>query len=311
MYRSPGLADDLAHELLEAWNDTIQREYDTLAPDYGTRFFTLDPASIAQGDRVGIRWFADPAEPAFCLGSGKAGPLSDSGVKGRHELHNEYCEYAAVRTTDDTGRSRLKRVQVTTELREYWLLLAGIDPDLVCDLARSTLQHEVSLEELYGPGPSPATLDPDARRARFARLDGRRRQAAPTGREAEPRRGAVHDPPDQRARRPPLHRDVRRQALRRRRRRHPAAGQPRRDLPQVRRRGARLPTCGPGSRNGGRDRGVQRAARLPSQTPWACTCSRSPPRSSASTVQPVPESWVRWSRGSEGLWQRLEFGPTR
>jgi len=24
---------------------------------------------------------------------------------------------------------------------------------------------------------------------------------------------------------------------------------------------------------------------------------------------PIPDSWFRWSRGSEGMYQRLEFGP--
>lgn len=307
MYRSPGLADDLPTELLQAWNDTVQQEYDRLAPSLATRFFVLDPAGIPTGDRAGVRWFGDPAEPTFCLGPGKAGALSDWGTRARHELHNEYCEYAAVRVPDATGRSRLKRIQVTTELREYWLLLAGLDPDRVCDMAASSLRHEVSPDDLYGPGPSPADLAPDARRERFVHWsagDDTRRPAGSLARDealfmTHPINGlddllyivmfgARPYAVDEAGTRRPAGRDeiFRANGVEHLACRHadPAAAM-----------------AAAGAAYDGR--------RVAFADPLGMYLQSFTAEVFSLDGGPVPESWIAWSRGTEGLWQRLEFGP--
>ena len=65
---------------------------------------------------------------------------------------------------------RPKRVEITTELREYWTTLAMYDPEFLRDRAVAILGREVSWEELYGVGiSSPDALDLRERRIRFSR----------------------------------------------------------------------------------------------------------------------------------------------
>lgn len=139
-YDVPGRADQLSTDLVKKWNDTIQAAYDSLKSDFGSRLFTLDPKTLTAPVAAPINWFADPAEPDFCQKPEVARELSDWGVRGRHVLHNEYCEYRTIEKVDATGRLRPKRIQVTTELREYWVSVAKYDPNAVRLMTQSTLR---------------------------------------------------------------------------------------------------------------------------------------------------------------------------
>lgn len=168
-YKSPGNADLLSDELTQKWNDEIQRSYDGQSDELKSRFFTLDADSVGGAPVNAVRWFGDPAEPAFCLGPQEAEELSDWGVRGRHVLHNEYCEYVVVFQNDSTGRSRPKRVEVTTELREYWTTLAVHAPEKVRDLARSILKEDVDFPDLFGTN-NPSALTERERLIAFSTL---------------------------------------------------------------------------------------------------------------------------------------------
>ncbi len=168
-YAVPGRADELPDTLVRRWNSRITAEFERLRPTLGSRFFSIDPAEINPPTPAAVKWFGDPAEPAFCIGAGVARELSDWGVRGRHELHNEYCEYAAVHRPDADGRLRLKRVQVTTELREYWLTIARTDPDVLRGMATGVLGTEPSWPQLYGVT-DPRVLSERGREVAFARL---------------------------------------------------------------------------------------------------------------------------------------------
>jgi hypothetical protein len=152
-YRSPGDADQLSAPLLAAWNDEIARNYANLS-EYHSRFFSLDPANIIDGDDISVAWFGDPAEPAFCFDEEVARKLSDWGLRGRHELQNEYCEYHVTYATDTTGKQRPKRVEFSTELREYWVTLAAEDPDFTRAVVAQVLGLTPSWEDLYGADPA-------------------------------------------------------------------------------------------------------------------------------------------------------------
>jgi hypothetical protein len=165
-YRSPGDADQLSATLLAAWNAEVRRNYDRLA-EYQSRFFSLDPAAITPGDEVSVAWFGDPAEPAFCFDEDVARELSDWGVIGRHEVQNEYLEYHVTYAMDATGKRRPKRVEFTTELREYWVTLAVEDPDFVRNLAAQVLGFTPRWEDLYGVS-DPSTLNPFQRKIAFS-----------------------------------------------------------------------------------------------------------------------------------------------
>ncbi len=164
-YQAPGKTSDLnSPDLVQLWNNKIADEYDALSP-YHSRFFTLDYAQIDQGnDFDTVRWAADPAEPNFCFDEKTAQELSDwklrighplhsaLSVKGRRETHNEYCEYRIVFSKDSQGNLRPKRVIFTTELREYWMLLATHSPERLAFAFEDITGRAPHWHELYGPG---------------------------------------------------------------------------------------------------------------------------------------------------------------
>ena len=164
-YRSPGDADQLSAPLIQAWNAEIRANYDALA-EYQSRFFNLDPTTIAAGDEVSVAWFGDPAEPTFCFDEDVARELSDWELNGRHELHNEYLEYHVTYALDSNGKRRPKRVEFTTELREYWVTLAVEDPDFMRNLAAQLLGFTPRWEDLYGVS-DPAILNKFQRKIAF------------------------------------------------------------------------------------------------------------------------------------------------
>jgi deferrochelatase/peroxidase EfeB len=153
--------------MVDRWNEEIAARYRSLG-DLHTRFFADEPGALGGPvTTLPVRWPAEPLEPTFCLDGDAVRELCDGGARGRQVLQNEYCEYAVVRRADASGRLRPKRVQVTTELREYWLALATHDPDLVRAAAADVLGEEPRWSELYGVA-DPGRLTPAERRVQFA-----------------------------------------------------------------------------------------------------------------------------------------------
>src|SRR5205823_5114512 len=89
--------------------------------------------------------------------------------RGRHDVQNEYCDYAVIQGRDSSGKMRRKRVQISTELREYWVTIATADPDKVRELASNVLGFEVSFMDLYGVD-NPKNLSEEERRVTFSTL---------------------------------------------------------------------------------------------------------------------------------------------
>jgi hypothetical protein len=166
-YDLPGKVElDASATVREAWNEQVAKNYAALQ-QFHSRFFELDYQALKHPQRAELSWFGDPAEPAFCLGATVAQQLADWGTRGRHATHNEYCEYAVVYGVDTNGRRRPKRVQVTTELREYWVTLAVNDPELLQRTAASILGRVPTMMELYGE--DPMTLGHDERLRAFSK----------------------------------------------------------------------------------------------------------------------------------------------
>jgi hypothetical protein len=166
-YDAPGRADDLPAELRDAWNDEIAKAFAKQdAPS--TRFFAIDAGELDDPETItNISWPGDPLEPTKCAEvRGQVRELSDWSFEGRHALQNEYCEYAILHGEDASGTPRPKRVQITTELREYWLCIAVRDPERLREMASTTLGREVEFDDLYGGDPT--GMSPDEREAAFA-----------------------------------------------------------------------------------------------------------------------------------------------
>jgi hypothetical protein len=150
-YDAPGQADELSDELRAHWNETIQRAFDSQNDTLKTRFFTLDPDALREPRTSdAIKWPGDPGKPAFCVGEANAQALADWGLTGRRAVQLEYCEYLTVTQRDETGALRPKRVEVTTEFREYWACIAMHDPDKVRAMAADVLGVQPSWQDLYG-----------------------------------------------------------------------------------------------------------------------------------------------------------------
>lgn len=166
-YDVPGRADEVSEELVRGWNDTVAAAYDSQDASLKSRFFELHWEQLREPEQTdAIKWPGDPAEPSFCIDDQTAQVLSDWGREGRHALQNEYCEYAVVSGRDATGALRPKRVQVTTELREYWSFVAVRDPDRVRAMAAEVLGREPEWKELFGVA-DPNTLNEDEREIAF------------------------------------------------------------------------------------------------------------------------------------------------
>ncbi len=316
-YDAPGHADELSDELRERWNETIARAYASQNDALKTRFFSLDPDALRNPQPTdAIKWPGDPGKPAFCVGEANAQALSDWGLTGRRAVQLEYCEYMILNARDATGALRPKRVEITTEFREYWACVAMHDPDKVRAMATDVLGSEPSWEELFGVG-DPHALTPDEREIAFGHTvaghgnDRRLRVAGvpaqPTGRlnmeralfMTHPINGiddliyvaifgahayCVMD------------RDERRQA----------SGDDVFSAFKV----AHL-ACNhadPTISLGVYDR-VFHGARAAFQNPLGMYIRRPNLEVFTYAGAPIPEDWVRFSRGRPGSYQRLEFGP--
>lgn len=166
-YDAPGRADELTDDLRARWNAAIARAHDALAAELKTRLFSLDPGALRNPRRSdAIKWPGDPGKPAFCVGEQMARTLADWGLAGRRSVQLEYCEYLTLHATDEVGVQRPKRVEVTTEFREFWSCVATYDPDRVRAMAAAVLGFEPSWEDLFGVA-DPHALTPDEREIAF------------------------------------------------------------------------------------------------------------------------------------------------
>jgi hypothetical protein len=167
-YDAPGRADELTDELRARWNEAVARAFAAQADRLRTRFFSLDPAALREPRRSdAIKWPGDPGKPAFCVGEQMARNLADWGLTGRRAVQLEYCEYLTLTRGDTSGAQRPKRIEVTTEFREFWSCVAAYDPDRVRAMAAAVLGFEPSWEDLFGVA-DPHALTPGEREIAFA-----------------------------------------------------------------------------------------------------------------------------------------------
>lgn len=314
-YRAPGSADQLSDELLAAWNEAIEAENEQPFMPPASRFFTLDWNALDRPVATEVRWSAAAAELRHCLRPWQARALSDWGSNGRFGAQNEYAEYQVVRRG-----GRPKRVVFTTELREYWLCLAVHDPDLVRSTAAEILGFEPTWQDLYGVG-NPRRLTEERRAGAFIQ------QTAGLGYTAEGRDSSPAGP---------VNRDHLLFMT------HPINGLD--DLLFIVRFGAH-----PFARQGSQGPERATTAEVFQANPFADAqptsrlfCRNADPEAAAAahgaafdgrtvafrdplgvyirpfdasclrlrgTGEAVPDSWVRWSRGVDGMYQRLEIGP--
>lgn len=316
-YEAPGRVRDLGDELGGRWNAEVRRAYERQRKLH-TRFFVLDPGELVEpAVTSGVTWPANPLEPTFCEDDATVRALCDWLPRARNALHSEYCEYAVVHREDGDGRMRPKRVQVTTELAEYWLTLAVHSPARLRAEAADVLGEEPAWAQLYGVA-DPEALDEEERRLRFAIA------MAGHGGDAELERAGVPRDPQGRL-------NTENAVFMT----HPINGL--NDLLYIALFGARpYAVKGRGEFPGrATSNDIFAAAKVPH-----LACRHADPAAAAAAYgavlgsralsfanplgmylrsfndeplqvggEPIPPEWVRWGRGREGMHQRLELGP--
>lgn len=173
--RAPGLLDELGSSGAKAWEALVAETLEHVLSDLtaagrAPQSFERDPSRIP--DVRAPDWPGFPARIAACLGRGRALQLLDwrtssAGDVGRVRHQEEYLEWRVVRAADDLAT--IRRIEMTTELREYWEVLAAHEPGRLLDLVVefSSLER-IDYGLLYG-ALDPRGADASARREAFRR----------------------------------------------------------------------------------------------------------------------------------------------
>ncbi|QUJ78144.1 hypothetical protein KDD17_17535 [Sulfitobacter albidus] len=149
---SPGQADPgINPDTLAAWQGQITRtlaQLDAAAPN---PLLCVDPHDLeARGPAIPVTWSGSPRDARDCLGDTLAAELADCGWPGRAELQNEHLEYTLLMRPDASGTLRPKRFVATTELAEWWRLMALHDIDGFLRSIHRTLRQRYSCAALFG-----------------------------------------------------------------------------------------------------------------------------------------------------------------
>ncbi len=162
---APGGLTELGEELAR-WDAHVAEVTASLKP----------PPNLSQADRTNATelrvpdWPAVPVRARACLGDARADSLCDarapSGETGRRLFQEEYAEWRVLR--DEDGPTRF---ELTTELGDYWVLLARHQPERLLELV-ADFAGVPSLEptEVFGePDPRLRASREDIRAEAFSR----------------------------------------------------------------------------------------------------------------------------------------------
>ena len=154
----PGGLRDLDDAGRVAWEEAVASCVRAVSPEDGHPF--LLPAPDRRTPYVtGPDWTGLPARVVSCLTRARALGVLD--VERR--LQEEYLEWRTVR---DRGGA-IRRVELTTELRDYWRVLAAHEPARTVDRVGELTGRAVRSKEVYGIR-DPAAVDAATREEAFA-----------------------------------------------------------------------------------------------------------------------------------------------
>ena len=181
MLKEPGNLSDFGPEAQEEWHVSVVDLVERYLAESGSKHFRLlAEDGWPEGVSV-VDWDGFPRILQNCLGDEKSMQFCDwklpTGDWGRVLGQDEYCEWRTVRNPD----GKLVRVEVTTELAEYWKILAAFQPmKTLRVLGRFAGEQIARWEEVYGPNnPFGATATPESRAADFDRMMVWREKNAP------------------------------------------------------------------------------------------------------------------------------------
>jgi hypothetical protein len=150
----PGGLRDLDDSGRAAWAEAVEA-----CMPAGRHPFLLGAADRRTPEVTGPDWTGLPTRVVACLTRERALGLLDA----ERRLQEEYLEWRTVR---DRGGA-IRRVELTTELRDYWRVLASHAPDRTVDLVGELTGRAFGPRDVYGIR-APAALDPAERGRAFA-----------------------------------------------------------------------------------------------------------------------------------------------
>jgi hypothetical protein len=155
--QAPGLLHELDRLGAKEWEATVATTLDDVLRDLrrvgrAPQRLTDDLAQVP--DVRAPDWPGFPARIGLCVGRRAVLRLldwrpADEGDLGRVRHQEEYLEWRLVRESASGGA--IARIEMTTELREYWEVLAAQQPQTLLNLvAELAGVDEVDPEEVYG-----------------------------------------------------------------------------------------------------------------------------------------------------------------
>ena len=168
--KPPGGLDELVVAGTRAWARRVEARRAE-----AVREFEIDPLNrlvLGAPDertphRIVIDWPGLPKRPVECLTRQRALELLDRSAPqfGLRPLQEEYLEWRVV--SDGAG---IRRVELTTELGDYWRVLAAFEPQRTLELVASfARQASVDPQAVYrGCDPYSPSTTPEEREAAFA-----------------------------------------------------------------------------------------------------------------------------------------------
>jgi hypothetical protein len=151
----PGDVSDLGRAGRDKWQAKVESVLSEAIADFGSEESRLRAEIAEERAVVGVEWTGFPERVSLCLGRRKTLELLDAapGLPGGRAVQEEYMEWRVVRE-----ESRIRLIEMTTELPEYWTLLAAVAPQRLLELiAEFSGVTEVAADDVFG---SDDVLDP-------------------------------------------------------------------------------------------------------------------------------------------------------
>ena len=138
----PGGLHDLGAAGRAAWDETIAACLLTAIDSPAAHPYLRPAPDDSTPHSTAIDWTGFPVRVAACIGRQVALEVLDTD----RSLQEEYVEWRVVR---DRGR-RIRRVELTTELRDLWLVLAAHEPARTLELVGELTGRAVKPSAVYG-----------------------------------------------------------------------------------------------------------------------------------------------------------------
>jgi hypothetical protein len=145
----PGYVDDLAAAGRAEWQARAADSVVQAVADFGSEDSSLRVELAHDSALVSVEWTGLPERVASCLTRRKTLELLDAAPAfsgGGRALQEEYVEWRVVRSG-----SQIQLIELTTELPEYWALLAACNPErLLALVAEFAGETQVAVGDVFG-----------------------------------------------------------------------------------------------------------------------------------------------------------------